>query len=253
MSNVNVVALIQARGGSKGVPGKNIRPLGGYPLIAWSVVACKLCKNIDRVVISTDSHEIADIGKKYGAEVPFMRPAEFATDTANDLDVIKHALGWFKDVEKRIPDLIIQIRPTTPLREPSLMDDAIRLMQKHPEATGLLSVFEMPESHCKMFGMKKDGFLHGLCPDDPRPEYFNLPRQVFPPTYFAGGYIDIIKPGTVLDLKMCYGDRILGFISPDSGEVDSPEDFKRLEYLMSDYGQTVYEYLRKNFYEKNCN
>ena len=244
MTQASVLALIQARGGSKGVPGKNIRPLGGFPLIAWSVVACRLAETIDRVVLSTDSEEIAEVAKAYGVEVPFMRPAEFATDTATDFVVIRHALEWFRDHEGHVPELVVQIRPTTPLREPALIDEAVRRVQAHPEATSLRSVFEMPESHCKMFGMKEDGFLHGLCPDDPRPEYFNLPRQAFPSTYFAQGYVDVIRASTVLEQGMCYGERILGFVTPDSGEVDREEDFRRLELLMGDHGRTVHEYMK---------
>ncbi len=244
MSQARAVALIQARGGSKGVPGKNIRPLGGFPLIAWSVVACRLAETIGRVVLSTDSKEIAEVAKAYGVEVPFMRPAAFATDTATDFVVIRHALEWFRDHEGHVPELVVQIRPTTPLREPALIDEAVRRVQAHPEATSLRSVFEMPESHCKMFGMKEDGFLHGLCPDDPRPEYFNLPRQAFPSTYFAQGYVDVIRASTVLEQGMCYGERILGFVTPDSGEVDREEDFRRLELLMGDHGRTVHEYMK---------
>ena len=95
----DVVALIQARGGSKGVPGKNLRPLAGHPLLAWSVAACRLAQRIERTVLSTDDQGIAAVGMRYGAELPFIRPAAFATDDAADLTVIKHALEWFRDNE----------------------------------------------------------------------------------------------------------------------------------------------------------
>ncbi|HON56846.1 MAG TPA: acylneuraminate cytidylyltransferase family protein, partial [bacterium] len=111
---MKIYAIIPARGGSKGVPDKNIRLLKGYPVIAYSIVACKLSKKIDRIIVSTDSEKIAQISKKYGAEVPFLRPAEFATDISPDLGFMKHAVDWFEINEKNIPDFFIHIRPTTP-------------------------------------------------------------------------------------------------------------------------------------------
>ena len=125
MIKAKVVALVQARGGSKGVPGKNIRLLAGYPLIAWSVIACKLAESVDRCIISTDDAEIAEVARHYGAEVPFMRPSEFATDDATDFPLIKHALEWMSENEHHVPEFIVQIRPTTPLREPSVLDEAV--------------------------------------------------------------------------------------------------------------------------------
>ncbi len=246
MTQASVLALIQARGGSKGVPGKNIRPLGGFPLIAWSVVACRLAETIDRVVLSTDSEEIAEVAKAYGVEVPFMRPAEFATDTATDFVVIRHALEWFRDHEGHVPELVVQIRPTTPLREPALMDEAVKRIKADPKATALRSVFELAESPWKMFEMK-EGYLVGLGLDNTRPERFNLPRQAFPPAYHAQGYIDIVRSETVLENGLTYGERIIGFITPDCGEVDREQDFKLLEFLMNDYGEAVHEHLKTHF------
>jgi len=249
MKNTSVVALIQARGGSKGVPQKNIRNLAGFPLLAWSVAACKMVKSIGRTVLSTDCEEIAAIGKAFGAEVPFMRPDEFAADDSTDFDVIKHALHWFQKNEDNVPQYIVQIRPTTPLRDPQLMDEAIKKIQSRPEATGLRSVYEIAESPCKMFGMRDD-YLEGLCPNDPRPEYFNLPRQAFPPTYFAHGYVDIVKAETILTKDLCYGNRMLGFLAPDTGEIDREEDFHKLEFNLSRFDGSVAEYLNTNFPDK---
>src|SRR3989338_4967009 len=153
MKKCNVVAVIQARGGSKGVPRKNIRDLGGFPLIADSVVACKLAQSIERTIVSTDDSEIAEIARSFGADVPFMRPAEYAKDDSTDKQVFDHAMGWFEKNEGYAPDYWIQIRPTTPLREPSLLDEAVAKIQLHSEATSLVSVHEIEESPGKMFGM----------------------------------------------------------------------------------------------------
>jgi len=246
MKKCNVVAIIQARGGSKGVPRKNIRNLGGFPLIAYSVVACKLAKTIECTIVSTDDTEIAEIAKLFGAEVPFLRPAEFARDTSTDKEVIEHALGWYEQNEGYAPEYWVQIRPTTPLREPSLLDDSLTRIKSRPEATSLISVHEIEESPGKMFGMQ-DGYLHGLCPMDPRPEYFALPRQSFPPVYFGNGYVDIIKTDTLKNYNSCYGPRMVAFLTPNAGEVDAEDDFKKLDYFLNKGKHTIYDYLFHNF------
>jgi CMP-N-acetylneuraminic acid synthetase len=178
-ANDKTIALIPARGGSKGVPKKNIYNLGGFPLIAYSIIAAKLAKGVDRVIVSTDSSEIAEISKKFGAEVPFLRPAELATDKAIDKDYIKHALRWLADNEGSYPQYLVNLRPTTPLRDPQHIDDAITLIKSKKEATSLRSGHEIKESPYKLFGLS-DGFFRGLFPQDPRPEYYDLTRQSFP-------------------------------------------------------------------------
>ncbi len=242
----DVIALIQARGGSKGVPGKNIRPLAGYPLLAWSVAACKLARSIERTILSTDDAAIAEVGREYGAETPFMRPFEFATDTATDFPVIKHAIEWLRDNEGFIPTYIVQIRPTSPLRDPAVMDEAVARLKASPEATGLRSVFEMAESAWKTYEMP-NGYLTPLGAEDGDSEALNKPRQAFPSTYFAQGYVDVVRSRVVLEQGRTYGDRILGFITPDCGEVDREEDFRKLDFFKEDFGRAVYQYLKANF------
>ena len=246
MKRCDVVALIQARGGSKGVPKKNIRNLGGFPLIAYSIAACKLAAAIERTIVSTDSQEIADISKLFGAEVPFLRPTEFAKDTSTDKEVVEHALGWYEQHEGYAPEHWVQIRPTTPFRDPLKLSESIAYIKSKAEATSLVSVHEIEESPGKMFG-EKDGYLHGLCPFDPRPEYFTLPRQAFPPTYFGNGYVDIIKTYTLKKYKSCYGPRMLAFMTPDTGEIDAPDDFRKLNYFLENQKLPVYEYLCANY------
>jgi CMP-N-acetylneuraminic acid synthetase len=238
----NIIGIIPARGGSKGVPKKNIKEIGGFPMIAYSVIAGQLVENMERCIVSTDSQEIADIAKNYGADIPFLRPSEFATDSSNDIEFIKHAIDWFEKNEGYIPEYWVLLRPTTPLREPKIIKNAIDEIIRHPEATSLISIHEFAETPGKMFGMQ-DGFLHGLCPMDPRPEYFTLPRQEFAPTYFGNGYVDIIKSSTVIDHNSCFGSRILGFETPDTGEIDIPEDFKRVEFYLNSEKNTIFDYL----------
>jgi CMP-N,N'-diacetyllegionaminic acid synthase len=231
MINPGVVAIIPARGGSKGVKGKNVRLLGGHPLIAWSIVAGSACRGVDRVVVSTDSQEIADIARTYGAEVPFLRPAELAADKSPDRDFIIHALDWFRGNDGKEPDYLVHLRPTTPLRDPSLMADAIRTIATTPDATALRSGHALAESPHKMLQVV-DGYFTGFFPDDPRPEYYNMPRQSFPSAYQPDGYIDVLKTSFVRSGMSLHGTRMLACVTPFTVEVDRPEDFEHLEFIL---------------------
>ncbi len=240
--NVEVVGIIPARGGSKGVPKKNIREIGGFPLIAYSIVLSQLVKKMDRCIVSTDCEEIATTAKRFGADVPFIRPSEIANDSSTDLEYMRHAIQWYDQNEGYIPEHWVILRPTTPLREPEVVDSAIDKIINTPEATSLISIHEFAETPGKMFGMQ-DGFLHGLCPMDPRPEYFTLPRQEFAPAFFGNGYVDIVKSTTVLDKKSCFGSRMLGFETPDTGEIDVLEDIQRVEYFLNKGNNSVHQRL----------
>lgn len=238
-------ALIPARGGSKGVPKKNIKILGGYPLIAFSIIAAKLCPEIERIIVSTDSPEIADIARAYGAEVPFLRPPELSQDNSPDIDFIRHALIWLTSHESE-PDFIVELRPTTPLRAPILVSTAIQSIKSNTEATSLRSAHELSEPPQKMMGIH-NGFLTGLFPNDSRPEYYNLPRQTFAPAYHPNGYVDIIKTDTVRNTGRLHGSRILAFVTPYTVEVDGIEQFDYLEYIIEKQGHPLYGYLKANF------
>ena len=131
-----VLALIPARSGSKGVPDKNVRPLGGQPLIAWSIAAAMRSHAIDRVIVSTDSDAYGKIAIKHGAEVPFLRPSEIAADFSPDLEFILHALDWLGDRGEE-PDLIVHLRPTTPFRTPTHLDAAVEMMATRSTSTGI--------------------------------------------------------------------------------------------------------------------
>src|SRR3972149_11434895 len=123
-----ILALTPARGGSKGIPRKNIRLFAGYPLIAWSIAAAKLASSVTRVIVSTDDPEIAAVARECGAETPFLRPSELAQDATTDLPVFEHALKWMEEVEGYHPDIIVQLRPTSPIRPRTMVDDAIRIL-----------------------------------------------------------------------------------------------------------------------------
>jgi len=240
------VALVPARGGSKGVPGKNIRLLGGHPLIAYSVAAARLSSVIDRVVVSTDSPEIARVAEHYGAEVPFLRPAELARDTSPDLEFVRHAIEWFERYEQYRPEWIIQLRPTTPLRDPILISAALQAIVARHDATALRSVHELSEPPQKMMGIE-DGWLIGLFPHDPRPEYYNLPRQSFPTAYHPNGYVDVVRPSVVMVGQSLHGQRILGFVTPPAIEIDLPESLEYLEFALEKHGHPLLDHLNMEF------
>jgi len=239
-------AIIPARGGSKGVPRKNIKLLKGFPLIAYSITAAKLSKLINRVIVSTESSEIAEIAQKYGAEVPFLRPVKYAQDRSPDIDFIRHAIDWFAEHETNQPELLVHLRPTTPLRDPTLIDKAINDIVNNNEATALRSVHELAEPPQKMFGIE-NGYLTGLFPQETRPEYYNLPRQVFPKAYCPNGYVDIIRTAYVKKHNTLHGPRMIGFVTPFTIEIDNPDDFNHLEYSLEKGSHPLYVYLTQNY------
>jgi CMP-N-acetylneuraminic acid synthetase len=232
---VKVIALVTARSGSKGVPDKNIKNIGGYSLLDWSIKSSLKAQSISQVYLSTDSEEYANIGKDSGALVPFLRPKELASDTANDLDVIKH----FLSVIDEKPDAVVHIRPTTPLRDPSILDKAIELFfSKKNELTSLRSVHEMSESAYKSFEVNDKGFLSTIGSIGSG-DKANLPRQAFPKTYAANGYVDVLDPNYILRESKLHGDKILAFQTPVVTEVDSFEDLEYLEWQVTKLPQLL--------------
>ena len=228
-TKLSTVALIPARGGSKGVPGKNIKLLGGYPLIAFSIVAAKLAKTIDRVIVSTDSDEIAAISRQYGAEVPFIRPAKFATDSSPDSDFVRHALEWFQQNEGMMPDLLVHLRPTTPLRDPKIIDEAVSSLIAMKDATSLRSAHPASESPFKWFRKDTQGYFRPLV-DGISVVDANGARQKFETIYVPDGYVDVLRTSYVSTAPDIHGQKIQAFVSPVCCEVDTVDDFEYLEY-----------------------
>lgn len=227
-----VIALIPARAGSKGVPNKNVRPLGGHSLLAWSIQACRRARLIDRVVVSTDSPEYAELAVRLGAEAPFLRPADISGDRATDLTFVLHALDWFA-AHGGEPDYIVHIRPTTPMRDPALIDAAIRRFQEADGATALRSVHEMSESAYKTFEIAPTGQLKKVGAGDTALDAANDARQQFPRTYQANGYVDVLSTRFVRASGLLHGDRVMPFVTPPVVEVDTEDDFAHLEYQLA--------------------
>lgn len=239
----NVIAIIPARGGSKGVPKKNIKLLGGLPLIAYSIRTALKVPGVVRALVSTDSEEIAAIAKEYGAFVPFLRPEAYSGDHATDFDVMKHALDWLQTNEGAVPDLIIHLRPTTPLRDPVLVTDALNAFMENREATALRSAHEMSESAYKSFEVDS-GYFKTVGDKSFELDAANAARQKFPKTYSANGYVDILSSRYILETGKLHGNKVMAYLTPTATELDTIEDFHHLEYLIAGPERALYQ----NFY-----
>ena len=225
----NIVAIIPARSGSKGIPNKNIKLLAGKPLLAHSIAVARLTDGIDRVIVSTDSKHYANIAREYGAEVPFLRPAEISGDSSMDYEMIKHLLDWMQNNEGYQPEYLVHLRPTTPLRKAADIEAAVECMKRAHYASALRSVHEMSESAYKTFEIE-DGYLRCVCSGSTDVEAANRPRQTYAKTYHANGYVDVIRTAYVIENNKLHGDHVVAFVTPHVIEVDTADDFDYLEY-----------------------
>jgi N-acylneuraminate cytidylyltransferase len=197
-----VLALVLGRGGSKGLPGKNVKPLGGAPLIAWAVAVGRCAASVDRTLCSTDDAAIRKTASHYGAETPFLRPAALAQDGSTDLDVFRHALEWLGEHEQAVPEFVVQLRPTTPFRHPEWIDAAVAKMREEPGISCVRSVAPAPQTPYKMWRQEEGGRLQPLLDLDGVAEPYNMPRQKLPPVYWHTGQIDVIRAETILSGSM---------------------------------------------------
>jgi N-acylneuraminate cytidylyltransferase len=228
------LALIPARGGSKGIPRKNIRSFAGYPLIAWSIAAAKQSALVTRVIVSTDDEEIAAVAREWGAETPFLRPAEFAQDKTTDLPVFEHALKWLEDVEAYRPDVVVQLRPTSPIRPRGMVDDAIRILLEHNDADCARGIVPAGQNPFKMWHFNGEGKpLNPLLEVEGIPEPYNAPRQILPPVYWQTGHIDVIRTSTITQKHSLTGDVIYPLlIDPKyTVDIDNLPDWTKYEAL----------------------
>ena len=231
----DILALIPARGGSKGILRKNIRNFAGYPLIAWSIAAAKKSELVTRVIVSTDDEEIAAVARQYGAEAPFLRPFEISQDKTTDLPVFEHALKWLEEVEGYQPDLVVQLRPTSPIRPLTMVDDAIRILLEHEDADCVRGVVPAAQNPFKMWRFNGEGKpLNPLLEVDGIPEPYNAPRQILPPVYWQTGHIDAIRISTITHKKSLTGDVIYPLlIDPKyTVDIDTLPDWAKYEALV---------------------
>lgn len=234
MNPPSVLALIPARGGSKGIPRKNIRDFAGYPLIAWSVAAARQAQTVTRVLVSTDDEEIAAVARAFGAETPFLRPAELARDDTTDLPVFKHALDWLAEHENDQPQVVVQLRPTSPIRPRGLVDEAVRLLLAHPDADCVRGVVPSAQNPFKMWRLEgPDRPMRPLLSLEGVAEPYNAPRQSLPPTYWQTGHIDAIRTASIRQKHSLTGEVIYPLlIDPRyTVDIDNLQDWARYEAL----------------------
>ncbi|MCC6498830.1 MAG: acylneuraminate cytidylyltransferase [Anaerolineales bacterium] len=232
----HILALIPARGGSKGIPRKNIRNFAGYPLIAWSVAAAKQSKLVTRVIVSTDDEQIAAVAREFGAETPFLRPSKFAEDNTTDLPVFEHALQWLAENENYQPEIVVQLRPTSPIRPRGLVDDAIQVLQSHADADSVRGVVVAGQNPHKMWRISgENGPMKNLLDVPGIPEPYNAPRQILPPIYWQTGHIDAIRAETILKGGSMSGGVIYPILidSRYTVDIDNLQDWARYEHLVS--------------------
>jgi CMP-N,N'-diacetyllegionaminic acid synthase len=229
----DILALIPARGGSRGIPRKNLIDIAGKPLIGWSIEHARTSQRITRVIVSTDDREIADVAAAFGAEVPFLRPPEFAADDSPDLDVFRHALNFLADTESKLPDIVVHLRPTGPLRRSRDIDDAIDLLASRPDVDAVRSVSVVHQTPYKMWRITDDGLMEPLLRIDGMPDCQSQPRQLLPFVYHQNGYVDLLRPRAVLEKNSMWGERVLPFIV-ETGvlDLDYPEDIAPMEHAL---------------------
>ncbi|SFU91728.1 N-acylneuraminate cytidylyltransferase [Polaromonas sp. YR568] len=231
-SQNRILAVIPARGGSKGIPFKNLAPLGGRPLIAWTIAAAKAAHGLDRVVVSTDDENIAAAAREHGADVPFLRPAEFSGDGAPALDVIAHALRELRSQDGAPYDAVAYLQPTSPFRSTAQLTDAVALFgQEHPDT--LVSVTAVPHN------MVPSSLMHPVAPSVPlmlqSPAGQKLRRQEKEKLFARNGPAILIVSAADVQLRgRLYGERVLGFEMDrlSSLDIDDPIDLEMARHLL---------------------
>jgi len=232
---IDILAIIPARGGSKGIPHKNIREFAGFPLIAWSIAAGLQSKSVSRVIVSTDDEEIAAVAREYGAEVPFMRPSELAQDRTLDLPVFEHALKRLEEIEGYKPDIVVQLRPTSPIRPTDMLDNAIKILIENPDADCVRGVVPSGQNPYKMW--KFNGYdkpLNPLLDVEGVAEPYNAPRQILPQTYWQTGHIDAIRTKTIIHKNSLTGDVVYPYVIDPryTVDIDTLADWEKYETLV---------------------
>ena len=230
-----ILALIPARGGSKGIPRKNVRNFAGYPLIAWSIAAGLQAHTVNRVIVSTDDEEIAEVAREYGAETPFLRPHELAQDRTTDLPVFEHALKWLEDIESYKPNIVIQLRPTSPIRPKDCVDGAVKTLMTYPEADSVRGVVSAGQNPYKMWLFNGyDRPMKPLLEVEGIAEPYNAPRQILPPVYWQTGHIDVIRTSTISRKHSLTGTVIYphAIDARYTVDIDTPSDWMKYESVV---------------------
>ncbi|HWM90773.1 MAG TPA: acylneuraminate cytidylyltransferase family protein [Thermoanaerobaculia bacterium] len=231
---MRVLGIIPARGGSKGIPGKNVRPLGGKPLLAWTAEAALSARRLSRVVLSTDDGGIAEVGRGCGLEVPFLRPAELAMDDTPTLPVLQHVVAELEGKGDRF-DAVCLLQPTSPFRRPEDIDGCVDLLEKDG-LDAVVSVLPVPPEHNPhwVYFRGADGLLRlATGEDQPIPR-----RQELPPAFHRDGAVYVTRRDVLMEGNSLYGRRLGGYPADPwwSVNLDTPSDWERAERLLEEAG-----------------
>lgn len=228
-----ILSLLPARGGSKGLPGKNIKTLLEKPLVAWTIAQAKKSKCIDEILVSTDDRQIAEVAQQYGAKPPFLRPSELADDNSPIIDTILHALGWFE--QKGISfEYVALLEPTSPLRKKDDLDKAIKtLIDNEDKADSLVSVGEVHLENPYITKLIIDGYVRPLIG---KGEDGSFQRQQLPKVYFPYGVIYISKVAALKDKRTFYQEKTIPYFIErwQNYEIDDIWDFLCIEAILKD-------------------
>jgi CMP-N,N'-diacetyllegionaminic acid synthase len=227
-----ILGIVPARGGSKAIPRKNLALLANKPLLAWTVEVALESASLDRLVISTDDPEIAEVGKKLGAEIPFLRPAELATDTSTSMDVILHTLRWFADNKNYLPDYVLLLQPTSPLRTATDIRESIKLALAK-RADSVVSVCESHQHPLWMKGVNDQGTLIDLYPQSAAAP---TRRQDLSPVFALNGAVYLALRSFLLSERTFISERTYAYVMPEnrSLDVDTPWDLYLANLILND-------------------
>lgn len=235
MKEPEVLGVVQARSGSRGLPGKNIRPLLGKPLMGWMIEHARAARRITRLILSTDSEEYAEIGRRFGAETPFLRPAELAADEATDLQVMTHALSWLAEREGYRPEIVVRLQPTNPTFPGEWIDRGIQALLEDPGADSVRPITPTPKHPHKMWRLDPaTGRIAPLL--DPAQsgfaEPYNTGRGLLPKVYVQVGAMEAVRTEVVMGQGSMAGKKIRGLLVEDpllTLNIDTELDFLAAE------------------------
>ena len=232
---MEILVIVPARCGSKGLPNKNILPLNGHPLLSYSIAAGLQTPEVTRVVCSTDSMEISKIAQDYGADVPFLRPSELAQDNSRDIGAFQHALEWLRYNDDYVPDLVINLRPTSPIRFVEDIQKAINLINSNSLIDSVRSICTPSTTPYKMWKKGNSEFMSPLLKLHGDPEPYNSARQELPEVWAQTGAIEVMQEKTISSLKSMSGNNIVGLEIKDDrySDIDTLNDFLKAEVMLS--------------------
>jgi len=235
---MEILAIIPARGGSKGIPQKNIKKLLGKPLIGYSIEYAKKSRYVNRVIVSTDNKKIATVAKKFGAEIPFYRPKKISGDNASTLSVIKHTLNFLEKTESYVPDIVIILQPTSPLRNKLLLEKAVNKLKRN-KSDIVLEITKIKTHPYRSF-WSETNYLKPF-----RKDFLKFhQRQQFPDCFFPTGDIYVFWTKNIKKFGNIYGPKIQGILKPeDEPVIDINNNF---DFFMAEMKMKFWKNYKKN-------